>query len=302
MAPPTSYIQELRSVLKGLPDTAFEEGMAECARRIDEARANRLKWEEVGDVKRATSLSSADQRSGFTQTCYWTGKFLRDPKSEPTPDQVRHAFGQVLGGYVPYDFLLRKFGIDPNEAEQSTLKDPKIYIREILRPGSTLNAVHVISIVPTSVDEAARLLGLEAEKMKDRSDLILQSSLVGHVRPNVNGQTFQLHVGIKLPPCFFDREFTANATATKRGKSGEPGESFELLLRDVPGSGEWPRGIKRFEGRVKVWRIDEKRFLLYMELFADLDVFLPSWFVREAHHDKMIGFAKNLISEIKQAP
>ncbi|MBI2081937.1 MAG: hypothetical protein HYT76_00050 [Deltaproteobacteria bacterium] len=302
MAEATSLSKKYEAVL-GHPSTdPYDLGVAQCLNVIDQAREGQTKWDQIDrDFKlvqegRLFQTQQPEFLWGFARACRWTGPFLGDPK-KPIPDrEIEETLQQIQKGYVPHRLLLRKQRVDPAEAEKSTLADPKTFLKSSPKPGTDGRIVHLVAVMPASIDEAARILGLEATKMKQRSPKCLQSDIVGDVQPNLEGKPFQMRVGLKMPPLFFNRFFDIKVKVKKWGNHGDPNEGMRIDMRYVADSGN----INAFEGTAEVWRIDPERFVISFRLYVDVNLLLSADWIQDMQTKHLGEFVKKLVAEVKR--
>ncbi|MBI2066503.1 MAG: hypothetical protein HYT77_00625 [Deltaproteobacteria bacterium] len=304
MTSPVTYAGRFQAILGRPPKDDYEEGAAQCMAMIDQARAGTIKWGDIEkkavgvEEERLLKDKPEQYRWGFAKGCRWAGPYLNNSKA-PVPDtEIESALRRISAGYFPYQFLLRKFGIDPVEADKSTLDDPKTFLIKTPRPGGRRKTGHLFMVVPASIDEAGRILVLQPEKMKERTPLCIQSDVIDKAisPPNLDGSPFWIRQGFDLPWPFDDRYFTVKVKALKWGRHGEPYEGMRVDMSYVNGSGN----INAFEATARVWRIDPERFVLYFRSYADFDVNLPLDFLQDAQTKKLAEFVEKLMAELKK--
>ncbi|MBI2981617.1 MAG: hypothetical protein HYY44_04910 [Deltaproteobacteria bacterium] len=297
-----SLSKKFEAVLGHPPTGSYDLGIGQCTQLIDKAKEGQVKWGQIDQSfklvqeGRLFETQPPEFRWGFAKACRWTGPFLNNPKKPIAEKEIENSLQQIREGYAPHRLLLRKQGVDPVEAEKSTLENPKTFLKSSPKPGTSGRIVHLVAVMPASIDEAARILGLEATKMKERSPLCLQSDLAGTEKPNLEGRPFIIKVGLDLPWPMKNRYFNVRVKAFKWGKPGDPNEGMRIDMQYVANSGN----INAFEGTAEVWKIDPKRFILSFRLYADMDLIFPQSWIQNMQTKQLGKFVRRLVSEVRK--
>lgn len=227
----------------------------------------------------------AQYRSGFLKVCQAAPDFLKkrpQPLSETT---TRRTLQRILGGYSSSDLRLADWGIDPDQAERSTLANPVIFSK---KQGSTL---HFFAILPLQVSEAASLLVGRSDRAHKWETILFDDATVMGGQPNTSGQPYRVKVNFEMPVWGMEnRWLEMTVVARSQGAPGDPHEKLEIDLTRVPDSGN----IKQYRAQIQIRRVGPDRVFYTQQVTYDLNVRVPRSLLEKKEHELLEEFKRDL--------
>lgn len=270
----------------------FFQGAADCLKSLDEIKSSPRDSDLFDSFSRGeipetfVSRQNSEYRLGFTAICRRIDDFFRTSLTE---SELAQSTDRILQGYALAASILKQAGIDPVEAQKSTLENPKVYVTAESKEGSGLKTLNVYTIIPSTLAEAERLLVSEMSQLGVRTQLMSDEVTLVEGQPNAGGKPFTVNVGLVLP-VISERKLNLVITATRTATG------FVITQKYSDGKGN----VKTFDGVVTIWSLGPDRFLLSYKLFVDLNTYVPDFVINWIQEGLFLDFVREILSHVKK--